>query len=60
MSKTESESEFTNRIDRVIINGFTTLAISTGFKLGLFDALAKYTTHKTSHEIAADNGLKER
>ena len=56
----ETARDFQERMYETVQKGFTTMAIAYGSRLGLFDIMAKFTTPKTSQEIADEVGYKER
>jgi len=56
----ETEAEFAQRMNVAINEGFMTLGLAIGSKLGLFDLLISFDKPKTSQEIADAGGFKER
>lgn len=58
MPKGETEQDFTNKVEDIVMKGFTCLSMALGHKLRLFD----YVTSKprTSKEISAAANMRER
>ncbi|XP_066289220.1 S-adenosylmethionine-dependent methyltransferase Rv2258c-like [Branchiostoma lanceolatum] len=56
----ETKEIFAKKISETITSGFVTLSLAIGRRTGLFDVLARQQEPRTSHEIAAAAGLKER
>ncbi|KAJ8029387.1 Sterol 24-C-methyltransferase [Holothuria leucospilota] len=58
--KMESTEDFADRMNSMLIQGFTCMSVSIGYELGLFDLLAEMKEPKTSQEIADAGNMKER
>ncbi|KAI8520230.1 hypothetical protein Bbelb_034870 [Branchiostoma belcheri] len=56
----ETQAVFAQKIADTITSGFVTLSLAIGRRTGLFDVLARQEQPRSSHEIAAAAGLKER
>ena len=56
----ETAEGFSEKIQTMLINGFTCMGINAGQRLGLFEVLSKFNEPKTSQEIADAKGYKER
>ncbi|KAJ8029389.1 2-methoxy-6-polyprenyl-1,4-benzoquinol methylase, mitochondrial [Holothuria leucospilota] len=56
----ESSEDFAARMNTVLVHACTSMSISVGYEVGLFDLLAGMKEPKTSQEIADAGDLKER
>jgi hypothetical protein len=63
MEKTEKLDAFRKEIETIAAHGVLSMSIALGYKLNLFDALAKVASEKdpkTAKEIADAADMKER
>lgn len=60
MKRKMEPSNFGEKFSTIISHGFIAMEIGIGHKLGLFDALNKFTSPVTSQELASECKLKER
>ncbi|XP_071844835.1 S-adenosylmethionine-dependent methyltransferase Rv2258c-like [Apostichopus japonicus] len=58
--ETDLSGDFGPQIEEIIQHGFASVMIAMGYDLGLFDVMAELSEPKSSEEIAAAAGMKER
>ena len=60
MSEGSKQAAFTEKMSKVIAEGYLCLALAVGHTAGLFNALATFDEPKTCEEIATASGCKQR